>query len=250
MLTAEFYNQLAPFYHLVYPDWEASITNRAAALHSLITEVWRGRVQTILDAACGIGTQPPGLAQLGYTMTGADLSPAAIARAKREATTRGHQVAWYVADMQHPPVHPQRQFDLVIACDNALPHLLTDEALLTAFRAFYTCVRSRGGCLITVRDYDREERAGIQVKPYGLRIEAQTRYLAWQVWEFNGPIYHVAMYFVVDQGGPTCVTHVMRTKYYAVGTDRLMSLMSAAGFQRVQRLDDRFYQPVLVGTRE
>ena len=147
-------------------------------------------------------------------------------------------------------MHPQRQFDLVIACDNALPHLLTDEAILTAFRAFYTCVRSRGGCLITVRDYDREERAGIQVKPYGLRIEAQTRYLVWQVWEFDGPTYDVAMYFVVDQGGPTCVTHVMRTKYYAVGTDRLMSLMSTAGFQRVQRLDDRFYQPVLVGTRE
>jgi hypothetical protein len=120
------------------------------------------------------------------------------------------------------------------------------EALLTAFRAFYTCVGARGGCLITVR----EERAGIQVKPDGLRIEAQTRYLVWQVWEFDGPTYDVTMYFVVDQGGPTCVTHVMRTKYYAVGTDRLMSLMSTAGFQRVQRLDDRFYQPVLVGTKK
>jgi hypothetical protein len=179
-------------------------------------------------------------------MTGADLSPAAVARAKREATTRGHQVAWCMADMRHPPVHPHRQFNLVIACDNALPYLLTDEALLTAFRAFYTCVRPCGGCLITVR----EERAGIQVKPYGLRIEAQARYLVWQVWEFDGPAYDVAMYFVVDQGGPICVTHVMRTKYYAVGTDRLMSLMSTAGFQRVQHLDDRFYQPVLVGTRE
>src|SRR3989442_4225692 len=128
-------------------------------------------------------------------MTGADVSPAAIARAKREATTRGHQVAWCVADMQHPPVHPQRQFDLVIACDNALPHLLTDEALLTAFRAFYTCVRSRGGCLITVR----EERAGIQVKPYGLRIEAQTRYLEWQVLGFERPAYEVATCICVDQ---------------------------------------------------
>jgi len=65
MLTAEFYNQLAPFYHLVSPDWEASITNHAAALHNLITEVWRGRVQTFLDAACGIGMQPLGLASWG-----------------------------------------------------------------------------------------------------------------------------------------------------------------------------------------
>ena len=39
MQTAEFYDQPAPCYHLVYPDWEASITNQVAALDSLITEV-------------------------------------------------------------------------------------------------------------------------------------------------------------------------------------------------------------------
>jgi hypothetical protein len=57
MHTAEFYDQLAPFYHLISPDWEASITSQAAALDSLIREVWEGSVRMILDAACGIGTQ-------------------------------------------------------------------------------------------------------------------------------------------------------------------------------------------------
>jgi len=64
-----------------------------------------GSVQTILDAACGIGTQTLSLAQLGYTILGADLSPAAVAQAKREATVHGRQVAWCVADMQHLPLH-------------------------------------------------------------------------------------------------------------------------------------------------
>ena len=45
-------------------------------------------------------------------------------------------------------------------------------------------------------------------------------------------------------------THVMRSKYYAVGTGRLLELMRRAGFASVERLDGRFYQPVLVGSRE
>jgi hypothetical protein len=41
----------------------------------------------------------------------------------------------------------------------------------------------------------------------------------------------------------------MRSRYYAIGTDRLLDLMRRAGFSAVERLDDRFYQPVLVGDR-
>ncbi len=42
----------------------------------------------------------------------------------------------------------------------------------------------------------------------------------------------------------------MRSKYYAVGTDRLMELMWRAGIASVERLEGTFYQPVLVGSRE
>jgi hypothetical protein len=41
----------------------------------------------------------------------------------------------------------------------------------------------------------------------------------------------------------------MRSQYYAVGTDRLMELMRQAGFVQVERIDGRFYQPVLLGRR-
>jgi hypothetical protein len=41
----------------------------------------------------------------------------------------------------------------------------------------------------------------------------------------------------------------MRATYYAVGIDTLLSLLEEAGFRNVQRLDGRFFQPVVVGTR-
>ena len=125
-------------------------------------------------------------------------------------------IRFSVADMRQAAAHHREHFDLVIACDNAVPHLLTDEELLPTFEQLLACTRPGGGSLITVRDYDREDRAGIQVKPYGVRDEDGVRHFLCQVWEFRG--------------GPDCTTRVMRSRYYAVGTDRLMELMRKAGF--------------------
>jgi SAM-dependent methyltransferase len=249
MTTGVFYDQLAPFYHLIYPDWEASIARQAADLDGIIREYWGGAVSTVIDLTCGIGTQALGLAARGYAVTGSDLAPAAVERARQEALKRSLALDLSVADLRTAAAHHRKQFDLVIACDNAVPHLLTDAELLRGFEQMFTCARPGGGCLVTVRDYDREDRTGVQVKPYGVRVEGGRRYLVFQVWEFHGDVYDLAMYFVEDAGGRDCVTHVMRSQYYAVGTGKLLALMERAGFTDVRRLDGRFYQPVLVGRK-
>ena len=192
--------------------------------------------------------QALGLARLGYRVTASDLSPAAVQRAQTEAAQRGLSIAFSVADMRAAYAHHKRSFDLVLACDNALPHLLTDEDLLAALRQLYRCTRSGGGCLISVRDYAQMERAdGVQL--YGIREEGGVRTLVFQARRFAGPIYDVEMYFVEDRGEDTCTTHVMRTRYYAVDTDTLLALMEHAGYVDVLRLDGVYFQPLLVGTK-
>ena len=248
-MITDFYNQLSPFYHLIYPDWQASITRQAANLDAIIKEYFDDTIEQILDVTCGIGTQTLGLAELGYHLTASDISSGAIERARAEAAKRHLQIDFSVVDIRETYAHYQRQFDLVIACDNAVPHLLTDEEILSAFRQMYVCTRPGGGCLITVRDYDQEERAGVQMKPFGVRKEGEAKYLVFQVWEFEGMIYDLSMYFLEDRGEAECVTRVMRSKYYAIGTDTLIALMQEAGFCEAQRLDDCFFQPVLIGKR-
>jgi hypothetical protein len=139
---------------------------------------------------------------------------------------------------------------VVISCDNSVTHLLSDDELLLGLRQMYACTRPGGGCLLTVRDYDREERGTGLVKPYGVREVGEKRYVIFQVWDFVGSIYDLAMYFVADdRRSGTLETSVMRTRYNAVGTDHLLALMRTAGFASTERLDGRFYQPVLVGNR-
>ncbi len=139
----------------------------------------------------------------------------------------------------------------MIACDNAVPHLLSDAEILQAFREMYRCTRPGGGCLISVRDYASMKRAETETRvvPFGVRQDGPVRYLVFQVWDVHGPTYDLRMYVVEDRGGAECRTRAMRGAYYAVSIERLQELMVEAGYAAVRRLDGRFFQPLLVGER-
>jgi SAM-dependent methyltransferase len=191
------------------------------------------------------------LAAHGFRVTASDLSPAAVARAEKEAELRGLDVRFSVCDIRKIETHHGGGFDLVMSADNSVPHLLSDEEILRALRAMYACLRPGGGCIITIRAYEKEERGKGLVKPYGIREQGVKRYLVWQVWDFEGEQYVVSLYLLEDDKQSGVVnTHVMRSRYYAIHPSHLMALMGEAGFEDVARLDDVFFQPVLVGTKK
>ena len=80
-MTETYYNGLAPYYKFIYPDWDKSVQRQAEALDSVIQEFVGENAKTVLDVACGIGTQSIGLAKLDYQVTSSDLSSAEIERA-------------------------------------------------------------------------------------------------------------------------------------------------------------------------
>jgi SAM-dependent methyltransferase len=245
----QFYAELTPLYHLIYPNWEKSMEQQASALDSVIKETWGEDTSTVLDVSCGIGTQSLGLAKLGYLVTGSDLSTDEVERAKQEAKARGLSIPFSVADMRKAYNHHTRQFDLVISCDNAVPHLLTNEDILTAFRNMFQCTRPGGGCIISVRDYESEDLTTTHIKPYGIRKKDGVRWVLFQVWEPKGQTYDLTIYFIEDRGGSQCQTHALRSTYNTIGIPELMGLMTQAGFVDVNRLDGRFFQPLIIGKR-
>src|SRR4051794_29236850 len=119
-----FYDDFAPYYHLMFQDWQHSIEWQASVLGPLVEREEPNSRLRILDCACGIGTQSLGLAARGHQLTGLDLSATAITRAEREAQQRGLSIRFTVADMRDLSALPESDFDLVLAADNALPHLL------------------------------------------------------------------------------------------------------------------------------
>ena len=102
-MTIDFYNALAPYYKLLYPDWDASVARQAEMLHSVIQEHLGDRMKTLVDVACGIGTQSIGLSKLSYSVAASDISPGEIEQAKREAIR--HKV-----EIRHPVDSPEDLF--------------------------------------------------------------------------------------------------------------------------------------------
>lgn len=250
MSVTEFYDALAPWYHLIYEDWATSIERQSAALDSVVRLVAAGeRHRSVLDIACGVGTQSLGLAARGYDVTGSDISPRAIERARSEAARRSLSIPFSVADMRAAHAHHAREFDVVLCADNSLPHLLSNEEISAALAQFFLCTRPGGLNIISVRDYATVERGGLQIKPYGVRYDGSVRYVLFQVWEWRDSLYDLSFYFVRDDGADECRTEVARSTYYAVLIPELIRLMEHAGFVDVRRVDDAFFQPLIVGVR-
>ena len=248
MSVRAFYDELAPLYHLIYEDWEGTVVRQGGALASLIAEYWGASAHTVLDAALGIGTQALGLLARGFRITGSDLSIGAVTRARREAVARRLPLVPLVADFRALPVR-SAAFDVVLVCDNALPHLDSEADIQEALVECFRCVRRGGGCLISMRDYQSPPPTGtVEVRPYGERLWAGRRYHLRQVWTWRGPRYDVSFEITPTDGAETGAT-VLKTSYLAIPVARVAGLMRTVGFENVARVDRRFFQPVLVGTR-
>ena len=245
--SSGFYDELAELQHLVYADWHASIERQGDAVAAIIRERWQPAVR-VLDAACGVGTQSLGLAARGFEVVGSDLATAALARARREAAARGLDITFLQADLRHLTAAHQGPFDVVLACDNAIPHLQTAEEILQAFRQMRSLLRPGGGCLISVRDYGAIDRRGTHMLPYGVRTTAEGRIAVFQLWDFvDSTRYDLRMCFVHDLDG-TPRAQVFRTRYHAILLPELEALLDEAGFEAVERISDRFFQPLLAAT--
>jgi SAM-dependent methyltransferase len=245
-----FYDNLAPYYKWLHADWDASVTRQASILDGVIREVFGPDVREILDAACGIGTQTLGLAEHGYRLTASDISSVEIERARAEASRRGLAVEFRVADMRQLGEVHRRQFDVVIACDNAIPHLLSDADILLAFEQFYRCTVSGGGCIISVRDYAIMKRDGQQFYPRLVHDTDKGRMVLFDIWEFDGDYYDLTTYVIEDIEQDLAQTHVIRGgRYYCVTTETLERLFRQAGFVEVRTLKDRFYQPLIIALK-
>ena len=248
-MASSLYDQLAPYYHLLYPDWEAAISRQGAALAALLRQLGVEPGEPVLDASSGIGTQALGLLKHGYRVSASDTSAGAIDRLKSQIAARGVEADAFVDDIRVLLHTRPGSMAAVIACDNSIPHLLSDADILNAFRSCHRCLRSGGVALFSVRDYAAIERKSPDIRPYGLRYKSDRRFLAVQVWEWDSEQYDLSMYLTSEFPDGSCETRVLKSRYYAVSIQRLLQLLSEAGFSDVQRRDGLLFQPILAGRK-
>jgi glycine/sarcosine N-methyltransferase len=244
-----FYEQLAGDYHLIFADWSQAIERQANALDRLIRAARGEPPLDVLDCTCGIGTQAIGLAGRGYTVTASDLSPANVRRAEAEAARRGLRLAVAVADVRELGEAVTGTFDVVLSCDNALPHLLTDTDLRAAAAQMRARLRDDGLLLASIRDYDelrRERRRAEWPRVFG---EPGGRRVVFQVWDWaaDGERYTLTLFLLQEDARGWRLRH-FSTVYRALQRADLSAALAAAGFEQIRwhmPQDTGYYQPVV-----
>jgi SAM-dependent methyltransferase len=248
-MDTAFYDRLAPDYHLLYPDWERAVARQGAALAAVLHAHGVASGDPVLDAACGIGTQTLGLIAQGFALTASDLSPGAVTRLQQELDARGLHATLRVDDLRRLSGTATGSQAAVLACDNSLPHLLSDAEILQASQRLALPAAGRSAADLGAR-LRRHPRVSPDVRPYGARRDAEgRRFLAVQVWEWDGDCYDLRLYRTVEHPDGRCDTEVLRSRYRAITLDRLTQLMAEAGFEAIERRDDVLFQPVLLGRK-
>ncbi|MFI6448271.1 class I SAM-dependent methyltransferase [Kitasatospora sp. NPDC050543] len=246
--VADFYDRLAADYHLIFADWDATMTRQGEVLDAVI----RGRLgegaASVLDCSCGIGTQAIGLALRGHRVTGTDLSSAAVGRAAREAALRGARLPAATADMRRLPF-ADAVFDVVVCADNSLPHLLTEEDVRAALAEMRRVLRDGGLLVVSTRPYDELLRARPASTPPQVGPTSGGRAVTFQLWHWHddGERYDLEHFQLVAQEQDWRVA-VRRTTYWALTQRQLTEFAAGAGFTEIAwELPEAsgFYQPLL-----
>ena len=153
-ITQKFYDSLASQYDKLFSDWNSATCEQAEILNRIFKAYGFGCGASILDCACGIGTQAIGLSRLGYGVTASDFSDAEISEAKARATDSNVKIRFENADFRELSKAFSEQFDIVIAMDNALPHMLTGEDMKKAIGSIVDRIGENGIFVGSIRDYD------------------------------------------------------------------------------------------------
>jgi glycine/sarcosine N-methyltransferase len=246
----DFYDELSLNYHLIFEDWEASMAAQAAVLGPILVRASGSAMPiTILDCACGIGTQALGLARSGFRVTGADLSARAIERARSEASARSLNLRLYVSDMLHLEGVPETGFDAVVCIDNVLPHLSTEDDLAKAATQIRTKLRSGGTFAASIRDYDHLIKERPTVQRPSFFVDGQQRRIIFQLWDWiDERRYNLHLYITCDTPSGWQTQHATST-YRALLRDELTNILERAGFMRVRWMspaETGFYQPLVL----
>ncbi|MGI9023493.1 MAG: class I SAM-dependent DNA methyltransferase [Acidimicrobiales bacterium] len=143
---------------------------------------------SVLDAGCGTGRVGAELARRGYDVTGVDLDPAMLARAREKAP----DVPWVQADLAGLDLG--RTFDLVVAAGNVMIYLApgTEGAVVAALARHLR----PGGLLVAGFQLDpgRLDLATYDAHAAAAGLDLSERWATWECRPYEGGPYAVSVH--------------------------------------------------------
>lgn len=204
----------------------------------------------ILDCACGIGSQAIGLATLGYCVTASDISCGELEEAKKRAVKNDVKIRFEHADFCDLSAAFEEKFDIIIAIDNALPHMLSESALESAIASITDKILPGGMFVASIRDYDELLMKKPLYSPPYIHKNEKGQKVSLQTWEWKEDNYKLIQYIIDDD--ETLQISRFECEYRATRREEITKLLLSHGCSKVEWLfpkETEFYQPIVVARK-
>lgn len=250
-IVQNFYDNMATSYHKLFQDWQASTSEQAVILDNIFKNLKFDKSAKILDCACGIGTQSIGLAKLGYkNITASDISKAELEEAKKYVENNNVNINFKCADFRVLQESFVEKFDIIIAMDNALPHMLSGEDLEKAIKSITDQLEKGGVFIASIRDYDASLADKPAYSPPYIHKSVKGQRVSFQTWDWIGDCYKLTQYIIEDE--EKLSVSKFECMYRATCRKEITNLLLANGCNKVHWKfpeETGFYQPIVVAEK-
>lgn len=192
---------------------------------------------SILDCACGIGTDAIGLARRGYRVRGSDASETLIAEARKRARVAGVEVPLAVCSWEELPERYEERFDLALCTGNAISHCLSEGAMMRSLMAMRTILKAGGVLVVDSRNWEKvlRERPSLEVADR-VSVRNGARCIPLYLWSYpdrqdepHG--FEIVLLFLEEAGRVTDRRY--RLEYRPFEMRELLEILARIGFGEI-----------------
>ncbi len=243
-----FYDAIAEYYPLFYKDWDVKLEREGLSLRSIFRK--KGIVR-VLVTACGVGTEAIPLADLGFEVVATDPSIGMLQKAQETALERNllDKIEFERATFEELPDVVEGSFDAIVCKGNALPHLLTDEAIETTLLIFYELLRPGGVLVLGMRDFDPFMEHRPRFLPgFDHKDDDDNEFITFDIWEYEEgpPMIATQNLYMVKGKEPTLETIKHTVSFRPLSVDEAKVVLLELGFEDFVEYPDRWEQVIHV----
>ena len=134
------FEDYANFYDFLYSD--KNYQEECNFVKRIFDTYGEGEIRTILDLGCGTGSHALIFSDMGYTVTGVDLSEKMLRLAVDKAREQNRQIHFLEGDIRHLDL--KQKFDAVVVMFNVLGYQTTNQDVENALRSARTHLNQNG----------------------------------------------------------------------------------------------------------
>lgn len=142
------------------------------------------------------------------------------------------------------------KFDIVIAMDNALPHMLSSNDLEKAIKSIANQIKRNGIFVASIRDYDSLLMEKPPYSPPYINKMDKGQRVSFQTWVWKDDNYKLTQYIIDDE--ENLQVSKFECEYRVTRRAEMTELLHAYGCSNVEwKFPDEigFYQPIVVARK-